>query len=72
MDVQLYIQPGVRDMALVTVGWLRNQCCQRCHAAGLGVLVDGCAELQAAAWAQVEKGIEDPSTAVSCAMALGK
>lgn len=72
MDVQLYIQPGARDTALVTVGWLRNQCCHLFHAAGLGMLEDGFEEPQAAAWAKVEKGIEDLSTAVSSGMAFGK
>lgn len=54
------------------VGWLRNQCCHLCPAAGLGMLGEGCAEPQAAAWAKVENGVEDPSTSVSSAVALGR
>lgn len=36
------------------------------------MLVEGYAEPQAAAWAKVENGVEDPSTSVSSAVALGR
>lgn len=40
--------------------------------AGLGILMAACAQPQSVAWAKVEKGIEDLSTAVSSAMALAR
>lgn len=72
MDIQLCVQPGVRDMALVTLWGDSNPCCHLCHAAGLGMLMDGCAEPQSAPGPKGEKGIKIPVQLCSSAMALGR